>query len=326
MCANREDHPDLMESMTKKGSNVPEKPKTPQQLWYNHEKKAFLKSHPDVSQRVWNSHNPVWLLEMCFLKDVDRLCLTTRRPPKTSRTVLVSSGRSCLTKRGSNGLASPWSSKSCTRCEDLVNSNMVGLHDSLGWFLLMVVRFVFLGSDAGIHPAAPGAEHEPGRLCEVHPDQGGAAPQRQVRWPARQTTSVSSDRTKLSIQLLWQTYSEIPYECFRNGYSMFCAELMSNMKDVPSTERMVMCSQRWKLLKQNDKDAFQKRCEQVSPTANHEKSPSGSLHGFLFDSFCFFHPEEEGIWNRDEQIPQCEFPVCFGSVIFSVSISFLTGN
>ncbi|MEQ2215107.1 hypothetical protein XENOCAPTIV_027549 [Xenoophorus captivus] len=51
---------------------------------------------------------------------------------------------------------------------------------------------------------------------------------------------------------------------FRNGYSMFCAELMSSMKDVPSTERMVMCSQRWKLLKQNEKDAYQKRCEQAS--------------------------------------------------------------
>ena len=44
---------------------------------------------------------------------------------------------------------------------------------------------------------------------------------------------------------------------------MFCAELMSSMKDVPSTERMVMCSQRWKLLKQGEKDAYQKRCEQV---------------------------------------------------------------
>ena len=45
----RELHPDLMESMTKKGSNTPEKPRTPQQLWYNHEKKALLKTHPDVS-------------------------------------------------------------------------------------------------------------------------------------------------------------------------------------------------------------------------------------------------------------------------------------
>lgn len=40
-----------METITKKGSNVPEKPKTPQQLWYNHEKKAFLKTRPDVSIR-----------------------------------------------------------------------------------------------------------------------------------------------------------------------------------------------------------------------------------------------------------------------------------
>lgn len=45
----REEHPDLVESMTKKGSNVPEKPKTPQQLWYNHEKKAVLKTRPDVN-------------------------------------------------------------------------------------------------------------------------------------------------------------------------------------------------------------------------------------------------------------------------------------
>lgn len=53
----REEHPDLVESMAKKGSNVPEKPKTPQQLWYNHEKKAFLKSHPDVGRN--NSGTPV---------------------------------------------------------------------------------------------------------------------------------------------------------------------------------------------------------------------------------------------------------------------------
>ena len=52
MCKCREAHPDLMESMTKKGSNVPEKPKTPQQLWYNHEKKAFLKTRPDVSLEI----------------------------------------------------------------------------------------------------------------------------------------------------------------------------------------------------------------------------------------------------------------------------------
>lgn len=41
-----------MESMTKKNSNAPEKPRTPQQLWYNHEKKAVLKTRPDVSQDI----------------------------------------------------------------------------------------------------------------------------------------------------------------------------------------------------------------------------------------------------------------------------------
>lgn len=50
----------------------------------------------------------------------------------------------------------------------------------------------------------------------------------------------------------------------RNGYSLYCAELMVNMKDVPSTERMVLCSKRWKLMTQKEKDMFQKRCEQVA--------------------------------------------------------------
>ncbi len=44
---------------------------------------------------------------------------------------------------------------------------------------------------------------------------------------------------------------------------MYCAELMVNMKDVPSTERMVLCSKQWKMMTQKEKDMFQKRCEQV---------------------------------------------------------------
>lgn len=51
--------------------------------------------------------------------------------------------------------------------------------------------------------------------------------------------------------------------CGSNGYSLYCAELMVNMKDVPSTERMVLCSKRWKMMTQKEKDMFQKRCEQV---------------------------------------------------------------
>lgn len=69
----REEHPDLVESMAKKGSNVPEKPKTPQQLWYNHEKKAFLKTHPDVGHNasVTSTHHlsgstGAALIVLCF--------------------------------------------------------------------------------------------------------------------------------------------------------------------------------------------------------------------------------------------------------------------
>lgn len=40
--------------MANKGSNIPEKPKTPQQLWLNHEKKAVLKTRPDVSSDIYN--------------------------------------------------------------------------------------------------------------------------------------------------------------------------------------------------------------------------------------------------------------------------------
>uniref|UniRef100_A0A8C1FFQ6 Upstream binding transcription factor, like n=1 Tax=Cyprinus carpio carpio TaxID=630221 RepID=A0A8C1FFQ6_CYPCA len=47
-----------------------------------------------------------------------------------------------------------------------------------------------------------------------------------------------------------------------NGYSLYCAELMVTMKDVPSTERMVLCSKKWKLMTQKEKDMFQKQCEQ----------------------------------------------------------------
>uniref|UniRef100_A0A7N6AI76 HMG box domain-containing protein n=1 Tax=Anabas testudineus TaxID=64144 RepID=A0A7N6AI76_ANATE len=135
----REEHPDLVESMTKKGSNVPEKPKTPQQLWYNHEKKGVLKTHPDETMREYIQQHP-------------ELNMTQ---------------------------------------EDIVKSTLTKAERHL-------------------------KDKSDGRPDKPPP----------------------------------------------NGYSMFCAELMSSMKDVPSTERMVMCSQRWKLLKQNEKDAYQKRCEQ----------------------------------------------------------------
>lgn len=61
-----------------------------------------------------------------------------------------------------------------------------------------------------------------------------------------------------------QGRSSLAAGCDRNSYSLYCAELMANMKDVPSTERMVLCSQQWKLLSQKEKDAYHKKCDQVS--------------------------------------------------------------
>uniref|UniRef100_A0A672FTT6 Upstream binding transcription factor, like n=1 Tax=Salarias fasciatus TaxID=181472 RepID=A0A672FTT6_SALFA len=68
-----------------------------------------------------------------------------------------------------------------------------------------------------------------------------------------------------------------------NGYSLYCAELMVNMKDVPSTERMVLCSKQWKMMTQKEKDMFQKRCEQLK-----KKQYDADLQRFL-ESL----PEEE---------------------------------
>lgn len=45
----------------RKKTDLPEKPKTPQQLWYNHEKKAYMKLHPEVphtNTRGWGGSGP----------------------------------------------------------------------------------------------------------------------------------------------------------------------------------------------------------------------------------------------------------------------------
>lgn len=95
----------------------------------------------------------------------------------------------------------------------------------------------------------------------------------------------------------------LPVGC-RNSYSLYCAELMANMKDVPSTERMVLCSQQWKLLSQKEKDAYHKKCDQVSEDGQaggqqccgeggegRESSGCGSASSFLSASSC--HPHHQ---------------------------------
>uniref|UniRef100_A0A8C9Y1F8 Upstream binding transcription factor n=1 Tax=Sander lucioperca TaxID=283035 RepID=A0A8C9Y1F8_SANLU len=172
----RELHPDLMESMTKKGSNAPEKPKTPQQLWYNHEKKAVLKTRPDATTKdIKESLGKQWTQ----LSDKKRL---------------------------------KWIAKSLEQ-QKLYEETMR-------------------------------------EYIQQHPELN-----------MTQGDIVKSTLTKAERHLKDKSDGR-PDKPPPNGYSMFCAELMSSMKDVPSTERMVMCSQRWKLLKQNEKDAYQKRCEQ----------------------------------------------------------------
>ncbi|XP_062389068.1 nucleolar transcription factor 1 [Sardina pilchardus] len=172
----RELHPELLESLTKKGSNVPEKPKTPQQLWYNHEKKAFLKTTPSATTKdIKDSLGKQWTQ----LSDKKRL---------------------------------KWIAKSLEQ-HKLYEETMRD-------------------------------------FIQQHPELN-----------MTEEDIVKSTLTKAERQLK-DKFDGRPDKPPPNGYSMFCAELMSSMKDVPSTERMVMCSQRWKLLKQSEKDGYQKRCEQ----------------------------------------------------------------
>ncbi|XP_071674093.1 nucleolar transcription factor 1 isoform X7 [Patagioenas fasciata] len=133
----REDHPDLIQNAKK--SDIPEKPKTPQQLWYNHEKKIYLKVRPDEIMRDYIQKHPELNI-----------------------------------------------------------------------------------SEEGI---------------------------------------TRSTLTKAERQLK-DKFDGRPTKPPPNSYSLYCAELMANMKDVPSTERMVLCSQQWKLLSQKEKDAYHKKCDQ----------------------------------------------------------------
>ncbi|KAG5854799.1 hypothetical protein ANANG_G00041590 [Anguilla anguilla] len=166
-----------MENMKNmKRSDVPEKPKTPQQLWYNHEKKGVLKIHPDATTKdIKDSLGKQWTQ----LSDKKRL---------------------------------KWINKSLEQ-QKLYEEAMR-------------------------------------EFIQQHPELNMS------RDDINKSTLTKAERQ------LKDKFDGRPTKPPPNGYSMFCAELMSTMKDVPSTERMVICSQQWKLLKQNEKDSYQKRCEQ----------------------------------------------------------------
>ncbi|XP_074543950.1 upstream binding transcription factor, like isoform X2 [Halichoeres trimaculatus] len=172
MARFKEDHPELIEE--RKKSDLPEKPKTPQQLWYNHEKKAYMKLHPEVSQKELKE---ALRRQWSQLSDKRRL---------------------------------KWISKALELQKD------------------------YEGSMRAYH--------------EAHPD-------------VNSEDHVRSVLTKAERQLK-DKFDGRPTKPPPNGYSLYCAELMVNMKDVPSTERMVLCSKQWKMMTQKEKDMFQKRCEQ----------------------------------------------------------------
>uniref|UniRef100_A0A452SHB2 Nucleolar transcription factor 1 n=1 Tax=Ursus americanus TaxID=9643 RepID=A0A452SHB2_URSAM len=172
----REDHPDLIQNAKK--SDIPEKPKTPQQLWYTHEKKVYLKVRPDAT-----------------------------------------------TKEVKDSLGKQWSQLSDKK--------------RLKW----------------IHKALEQRkEYEVRRLCvdyiQKHPELN-----------ISEEGITKSTLTKAERQLK-DKFDGRPTKPPPNSYSLYCAELMANMKDVPSTERMVLCSQQWKLLSQKEKDAYHKKCDQ----------------------------------------------------------------
>ncbi|RVE61271.1 hypothetical protein OJAV_G00169400 [Oryzias javanicus] len=172
MARFKEDHPELIEE--RKKSDLPEKPKTPQQLWYNHEKKLYMKVHPEVSQKELKE---ALRRQWSQLSDKRRL---------------------------------KWISKALELQKD------------------------YEGSMRAYH--------------EAHPD-------------VNSDDHIRSVLTKAERQLK-DKFDGRPTKPPPNGYSLYCAELMVNMKDVPSTERMVLCSKQWKMMTQKEKDMFQKRCEQ----------------------------------------------------------------
>nr|XP_033774095.1 nucleolar transcription factor 1 isoform X2 [Geotrypetes seraphini] len=170
----REEHPDLIPS--EKKSDIPEKPKTPQQLWYNHERKVYLKVRPDAT-----------------------------------------------TKEVKDSLGKQWSQLSDKK--------------RLKW----------------IHKALEQRKQYEGIMREYmqkHPELN-----------ISEEGITKSTLTKAERQLK-DKFDGRPTKPPPNSYSLYCAELMANMKDVPSTERMVLCSQQWKLLSQKDKEAYHKKCEQ----------------------------------------------------------------
>ncbi|RXM32424.1 Nucleolar transcription factor 1 [Acipenser ruthenus] len=202
MARFKENYPDLIEE--RKKSDVPEKPKTPQQLWYNHEKKTYLKLHPDVSPKE--------------LKDALRRQWSQLSDKKRLK----------------------WISKALELQKDF-ETTMREYHEA--------------------HPETNQDEHVKSVLTKAERQLKDKFDGRPTKPPPYDTLTFLSIINRGSALVALPSRGGLSGS-LTNGYSLYCAELMITMKDVPSTERMVLCSKQWKIMTQKEKDMFQKRCEQ----------------------------------------------------------------
>ncbi|XP_005992274.1 nucleolar transcription factor 1 [Latimeria chalumnae] len=187
MARFREEHPDLVDSS--KQVDHPEKPKTPQQLWFNHERKVLLKLRPSATS-----------------KDIKE------------------------------ALSKQWSQLSDKKRLKWINK----------------------------------ALEQQKQYEEIMRDYTKHHPELNIS-----EEEITKSTLNKAERQLKDKFDGRPTKPPPNSYSLYCAELMSNMKDVRSTERMALCSKQWKMLSQKEKDAYQKLCEQK------KKDYEIELHRFL---------------------------------------------
>uniref|UniRef100_A0A8C9V5R4 Upstream binding transcription factor n=1 Tax=Scleropages formosus TaxID=113540 RepID=A0A8C9V5R4_SCLFO len=171
----REEHPDLAEYM--KRSEMPQKPKTPQQLWYNHKKKSILKINPEAT-----------------------------------------------TKEIKESVGKQWAELSNKKKLKWINK-------------ALEQQKVY--------------EEAMREFIQQHPERNLSESN------IKKVTLTKAERQ------LKDKFDGRPDKPPPNGFSLYCTESMVKMTEVPYAERIMMCSQQWKQLKQSERDTYQERCKQV---------------------------------------------------------------
>ncbi|XP_029110037.1 nucleolar transcription factor 1 isoform X1 [Scleropages formosus] len=170
----QEEHPDLAEYM--KRSEMPQKPKTPQQLWYNHKKKSILKINPEAT-----------------------------------------------TKEIKESVGKQWAELSNKKKLKWINK-------------ALEQQKVY--------------EEAMREFIQQHPERNLSESN------IKKVTLTKAERQ------LKDKFDGRPDKPPPNGFSLYCTESMVKMTEVPYAERIMMCSQQWKQLKQSERDTYQERCKQ----------------------------------------------------------------